>query len=213
MIVSKKAEFETVSIALIAAFVGTFFLWRNNQNFWQNFRGPVTDLPLSNNLVVPTINPFLKTETSSQISPEGSKKLTEKKKGNPDGTVSYTFTVSDGNGTNPHTLYSIIVPKSVEISIPFNTWSSDNSYLFLQKNGNDALVFKASGAPMPDGQAYYDVLDSFSKKGIRATVKEATGWASPTLLIVNTLNADGSRGLSYWFEVPSKAVIPLSSQF
>jgi len=100
------------------------------------------------------------------------------------------------------------------ISIPRNSWAPEEKYVFIEKtnaNGQkDYLVFQASGKPFAKGEAYFDVKELFALKKNNYTFKEATGWASPTLLIFTTLKEDGSKGSSFWFEVPSQAFLQLA---
>jgi len=110
-------------------------------------------------------------------------------------------------------LYTVTVPASEGMSIPFNTWSPDDKYVFIQKNNGDALVFSATGEDISEGQKYIGIKDIFNGTERADYYHETTGWASPTLLIVNTVRADNKKGSSYWFEIPSKAIIQLSSQF
>ncbi len=119
----------------------------------------------------------------------------------------------DGSSTNEYALYTAKVQNPDNLSIPFNTWSPDNKYLFIQKNENGALVFKASGESITSDQTFFDVGDIFKDKVKNVVPKVVTGWASLTLLIVNTVKEDHTKGPSYWFEVPSQAIIQLSSQF
>ena len=70
---------------------------------------------------------------------------------------------------------------------------------------------KADGTPFPDGNPFIDVGAVWANKNIGYTIRTATGWASGTLLIIYTSNADGSRGPAFWFEIPDTAIIQLAS--
>lgn len=205
----QQIKLATVFFIIIAIFLSSYFVWRNNQNF-QNLSRASTP---PQKIIVPSLNPILKIETASQISPDGTKKLNMKKTHNSDGTSTFVFTVMDGTGGGEHALYTAKVQNQDNLSVHFNTWSPDNKYLFIQKNENGALVFKANGEPITDDQTYFDVGDLFTDKIKNVSPREVTGWASPTLLIVNTVKEDNTIGPSYWFEVPSKAILVLSSQF
>lgn len=161
-------------------------------------------------------NPIVKVDTASQPTPDGKKKLLMEATHKKD-TSTYVFTTSDGSGGNIEPLFTTTVQASASategLNIPFNTWSPDNKYLFIQTNDGDAWVFNATGEEIVTGQRYFDVRDLFNAAGKKDTYKVTTGWASETLLIVNTLAPDKTKGSSYWFEVPSKAIIQLSSQF
>lgn len=158
-------------------------------------------------------NSLPQVETASQISPDGSKNLVMKVTPGSEKTKTFEFTTTDSSGGSAKVIYTAGVGESEKFSLPFNTWSPDDKYVFILKNGNGALVFKADGKPVGKDQTYFDIPAVFSKKVKENVYKETTGWASNTLLIVNSVKPDGSKGLSYWFEVPSQAIVQLSSQF
>lgn len=203
---TKRHQIETISFIIIAIFISSYFVWRSNQNFQNQSRAST-----SQKTIAPVVNPILRIETSSQTSPDGTKNLKMKKIPDSDGSYAFVFTVMDESSANEHALYT--VKSSENLSIPFNTWSPDNKYLFIQKNDNGALVFNANGEPITGSQPYFDVGELFIEKIKNVSPALITGWASPTLLIVNTVKEDSSKGPSYWFEVPSKAIMQLSSQF
>lgn len=200
--------------AIIA--VSGFSLWRvNRTNSGQlsnvivaGYAAPAT---------VPVVsNPVLKTDTASQPTPDGTKKVVMKTTHNTN-SLHYVFTTTDGLGGNIQPLFEETVQASMSategMNIPFNAWSPDNKYVFIQKNDGDALVFNGTLEEIVPGQRYLDVKDIFSAGEKKDTYHETTGWASPTFLIINTTAPDMTKGNSYWFEVPSKAIIQLSSSF
>jgi len=129
-------------------------------------------------------------------------------------TKTYTFTVSDINGNNAHPVLTKTI-TSGDMSLPVNSWSPDNKYVFIQDNENGIngiLVLKASGESFANGQQYLDVTSLFSQHITNYSFQEATGWAAPGLLIVETTdNNTGTRGVSYWFEISSQGFIQLAS--
>ena len=65
----------------------------------------------------------------------------------------YSFYTSDGSGINEQFIFDKTLDKTRYMTIPFNTWSPDNKYLFILHNIGDlheALVFRADGQPMTD---------------------------------------------------------------
>lgn len=209
---TRTIELETLALMFIAAAVGLFFAWKNN--FSPQFH---VTIPLMKNTVsvqeTPTISPSPVVNEVSQVSSDGTKKVVMRTTQLTGGKTAYSFSTTDGQNNNEQPLYTTTLSSSENMSIPFNTFSPDNQYLFLLKNGNDALVFKTSGEAFSDGQPYFDVTDLFAKRNTGYNFSEATGWASPTLLIINTLTQNDVKGASFWFEVPSKAIIQLSTQF
>ena len=196
----------------IAVFLGGFFAWQNYNSTPIKFqKATVVSEGEIQKIIIPTVYPHRQIETSSQISPDGTKKLSMEKIRNAEENFTYVFTVADGSGSDKRQLYK--TKGSESFSISFNTWSPDNKYLFITKNGNDALVFKETGEPFAGGEPYLAIQTPFAEKIKNETVSEITGWASPTLLIVNTLNEDKTKGPSFWFEVPSKVIIQLASEF
>ncbi len=172
--------------------------------------------PFTNELTPsPTPLPKPKVETSSQVSPDGTKKLLLTVTTNPD-TSTYAFTTSDGQDGNQQSLYTTTLPLGSSLAIPFNTWSPDDAYVFLEQKDatrSSALVMKADGQPLGDGTQYRDIGTTFSEKNTGNAYQETTGWASNTLLIVNSTQSDGTKGPSYWFEAPSQAITQLSTSF
>jgi len=171
----------------------------------------------TSSVVAATSLPLLPSDNNSQLTPDGTRKLLMKTITSKNGAVTYIFTTTDWDGNNVAQIYTTTVPGSQipteGMTIPFNTWSPDNKYVFLQKNNGDALVFDATGQDIAPDQQYFDVAGIFNAAGKKDTYYETTGWASETLLIVNTLTPEGTKGSSYWFEVPSKAIIQLSTEF
>lgn len=165
---------------------------------------------------IPNLSSLPKTETFSEISPDGAKKLVMTVTVNKNKSKTYTFTASGEESASQPSIYSTTLSGRESMSIPFNTWSPDGAYVFLQHNtssGSGALVIKANGKPLEGGQQYLDVPALFAAKNTGDIYQEATGWASETLLILNTTQLDGGKGPSYWFETPSKAIIQLSTEF
>lgn len=220
--ISLKHQFEIEGVILIAiAVLGSIFYvsYKNNYKpqFNVNLKTPVA--PVATEISV------LKTIISSQISPDGMKKIIMRAAQNSDNTNTYNFSTADTDGANEKLIFTKILNSSGSMSIPFNAWSPDDKYFFIQENdGNNksrtdsvldksVFVFKATGATFAEGVAFLDATDSFAKANNGNNFAEATGWASETLIIINTTKQDGSKGSSYWFEVPSKAVIQLSTEF
>lgn len=179
-----------------------------------------TDFSLPSMIVqspIPTTAPTPTVQTFSQMSPDGNKKviMTVTQKTDLDNKT-YTFTTTDSQSTKQQEIYTTTLPNTESMSIPFNTWSPDDTYLFLQhttKNGSEAFVFRGDGTPVTSTEKYLNATSLFAARNTNTIYKETTGWASETLLIINTVLSHGTQGPSYWFEVPSKAIIQLSTEF
>src|SRR5581483_5285547 len=103
----------------------------------------------TSSVVAATSLPLLPSDNNSQLTPDGTRKLLMKTITSKNGAVTYIFTTTDWDGNNVAQIYTTTVPGSQipteGMTIPFNTWSPDNKYVFLQKNNGDALVFDATG--------------------------------------------------------------------
>ena len=208
-------ELDSVFLLFLFALAGIAFAVVTNHvpKIRSSFSLPVMEAIQS---PVPTAIPLPKTTSFSQPSPDGTKKLTLTITANKDNVHVYTVSASDGDGTNKQTVYTTTLPEGESLSIPFNTWSPDNRYFFIEHTtpkGKEALTFRQIGQSLTDDEPYLNITSIFNGKNTGNTYQETTGWASETLLIVNTISAGGSKGPSYWVEVPSKAVIQLSTEF
>lgn len=168
------------------------------------------------NPFIPTITPrvsrFPHESISMQPSPDGAYKLIMSTSSTISGINEYTFATMDSAGVKRNQVYKTSLQTDT-FSLPFNAWSPDNKYFFIQKNTGEALVFTQTGDMLTPTERYFNVKDIFSQTDRQDRYALATGWASPTLLIVNTTTQDGAKGNSYWFEVPSKAIIQLWGDF
>ena len=207
----RKIELESIFLISIVAAASLFFvLQKNNQGLFN-----------SSGVRIGSINSPVSTSTPqqdvfSQISPDGTKKVVMKIVHNKDDTKNYSFYTSDNSGDNEQFVFEKILDSSAYMAIPFNTWSSNNQYFFVAENavsGKSIFAFQASGDPFSDTEKYFDVTEIFKSKETGNNFTEATGWASESLIIINTTKDDGTKGPSYWFEVPSKAVLILATEF
>lgn len=209
MTTAHKIELESVFLISIVAAASLFFVVQKNTQF--NASAVSIDSPLAG---APTKEP--EQSISSQISPDGEKKVIMETTSNEDNTKTYNISVSDGSGANENLIFSKILDAASSIAIPFNTFSSDNKYFFIQENANNNIsifVFHTSGEPFSDTEKYLEGVSLFKDRNTGYNFSEATGWASESLIIMNTTGEDGAKGPSYWLEIPSKAVIQLSTEF
>lgn len=212
MIFRKQLDLEILLFLCIGILAGFFVLQLQNRQM--RLPNPVvvtTEKEMPTATPTPTFIP--KTATVSQISSDGTRKVILKTTENKDMTRTYDIsTVEDGPVIFTQTLY----PEET-ITLPFNTWSADNKYFFIQENskaGKKILIFRENGDNFADGEAYLNLTDEFEHRtsGVNR-FDEATGWAEGHLIIINTKLEDGTQGSSFWFEVPDKALIQLSTKF
>lgn len=205
MTVRHAIEIDTILLMALAAVISGVFVWNNHRNSL-----PVL-LENTSQIVIP-IPVAPKVEKASQVSPDGSKNLIMTVTEGKDGFSTYSFATADSGGANRVEIYSITAQASEKYSLPFNAWSPDNKYLFIYKNDTNALVFRADGDPIVSAEQYIDLESVFKSRNSTNMLKQATGWADPSLVVFNTTDKNGQKA-SFWLEVPSKAIIPLSTQF
>jgi hypothetical protein len=151
---------------------------------------------------VTIIPPVEASEIKSMDSPDGKKTLVMKKTKAENG-IKYSFSVSEKE------IFTKIVDSSVFFSIPYNTWSPDNKYIFLKETeitSASYFVLSVSTDSFTQDDKTANITDLFAKKYPDLKINDVTGWGGINLVIVN---AD----YSYWFEMPSKNFIRLSTRF
>lgn len=156
------------------------------------------------------------TVATSWVSPDGTKTLVMKTQPSHGGLTTYSFSVNTSATASGQVIYKKTVDAKTLLSIPFNAWSPDDKYFFIhEQTGLDiqTFVFKATGELFPDGQLYLDINALYTQKNAIYTLSQVTGWAAPTLLIINTKKADGTVGPSFWFDISRKALIRLTNSF
>ncbi|HVZ66745.1 MAG TPA: hypothetical protein VG917_00615 [Patescibacteria group bacterium] len=155
-----------------------------------------------------------KVETSNVHSPDGKMELVMDKTLE-ESVNSYSLYTCEVQCVNKSQILTISLPKDQSIDLPLNSWSPNNKYVFVRKTGGAAIaywVFNADGQAFANGNNFIDVVPAFDAKQTGNNLGEVTGWDSNTLLHVFSNLTDGTRGPSYWFEVPSQAVIRLASR-
>lgn len=150
-------------------------------------------------------------------SSDGKKILIVKSTKNTQDTTTYTFSVTAQATLSGQMLFKKSIKTPVTLTVPFNAWSPDNQYFFIQEHRGskvDTFVYKSSGQVFPDGESSRNVNMLFAEKETKFLLKEVTGWAAPTLLLVNTKNIDSEKdGPSFWFDVTKNSVTRLSTNF
>jgi len=141
----------------------------------------------------------------------------------PDGTKTLVMKVVKGKTQTDYSIFTggieifkKTVDNSIAYSVPANTWSPDNKYVFLKETGSAGTKFFAL-SPIVDYTQQDDktanITDIFATKYPGMIITDATGWGGVNLIVFNTLKEDGGKGNSFWFEMPSQAVIQLANRF
>jgi hypothetical protein len=239
----KKLEIEAVIFILVGAFVGLFLITYVKSkpiqsNTYASFT-PVQQLgitvpslpkaatqaptqaqaPTPKATQEPTQAPAAvvvsgptQTSATSQISSDGTQSVTIQTVQNKLGPQ--TDNILTANSTTP--VWSKTLGPGETLSIPFNTWSPDNTYFFLLDNTGSAqkvLVFQGNGQPFASGQSYLDLTQAFANYGSSDSFDEASGWAANNLIVILTTAPSGSEGTSYWYGVPDSSITPLATMF
>ena len=181
---------------LAVAVGGVFVAVRANQN-------PRSTLPL----LAATVTPSPSQETRVQA-PNGEKTLVMKEKKD-EGTVTYTFSVSGKEGSSRKEIFTKTLPQGGNLSIPYNTFSPDNKYVFLKETAADSVSYFV----LSEDGSVLNISDLLEEKYTDYLIADVTGWGGTNLVIVNTDKSGGGMGPSFWFDVASRSFIQLSSRF
>jgi hypothetical protein len=215
-------ELETLFFILVASAIGLFagFSLRESQHHANiQFNASLPTFLSASDTPTPlaTItSPIPKVTTTDWTSSDGTEKISIQTTIHQNESKTYVSTLTDAETNQTATLFTQTISGISSMSIPFNAFSPDNAYVFLKEtlfDGNHYLVFKTSGKPFADGKVYTDITPLFSTYTSQYTLGDVTGWAAPTLLIVNADKPDGTIASSFWFGVTSRSFIPLATIF
>lgn len=212
-------ELETVFFIILASAMVLFAVYSFKKPQQNKVQAPINS-PLPTFILQPTATPtpipFVPTTTTTSWgSSDGKESVVMDKTINKDTTVSYTFAVKNTSTNTSQTFFHDTVASSSSFTIPFNTFSPDNNYLFLTETIDGTvhyMVFKLSGQDFANGNVYLDITPLFASYTSSDTFTEVTGWADPTLLVVNAKTSSGSLR-SFWFDVTTTSFIPLAHTF
>ena len=197
-----RKVFITIGLIAILLLIGI------NIYLSKNTKKTVSNVP-QKEITQEAITPVKASEPVSKDSPDGKLTLSMKTVKS-DGGLTYSFSVSGKE------IFIKTVDSSVSISIPYNTWAPNGKYVFLREESGGVVRFfvlstTVSSAEQNDQTA--DITDLFNKKYSDFKINDVTGWGGVNLIIVNSVKGDGSKGPSFWFEMPSNNFIQLSTRF
>ncbi|MCX6816721.1 MAG: hypothetical protein NTZ93_02570 [Candidatus Beckwithbacteria bacterium] len=138
--------------------------------------------------------------------------MKQKKEAN---TITWTMTAKQGEET-AKTIWWQTLPADTTISIPLNSVSPDNKYMFLKQTGPDKtryIVLTTSGKPLGSGSQTVEFAELFELKHPEYIITEVTGWGGTNLIVFNTDKIAGVIGPSFWFDLSGKSFIQLSHRF
>lgn len=194
-------------LTLAIFFAGTdYYLIIYRQNSSQSLKtSQVSPTPMSE-AEIPVVEASQNTPVDS---PDGKVTLAMKITKSGSG-VTYSFSALE------KVIFEKTVDSSISFSIPGNTWSPDDKYVFLKEVGpvsvNFFVLSAAKDSSQQDDQTA-SISNLFAVKYPDLTIKDVTGWGGINLVVVNSNNMDGSRGSSFWFDAPSHSFIQLATRF
>lgn len=142
-------------------------------------------------------------------SPDAKVTLTMREK-KVDGGKEWVFSV------NGKEIFTKTLPSGSSFSIPYNTFSPDNKYIFLKETTPEKvsyLVLAANGVPVAKDTQTFEIVALFTEKHPEYKITDVTGWGGSTLVVINTDKAEGGVGPSFWFDVASRSFIQLTNRF
>jgi len=139
-------------------------------------------------------------------SPDGKLTLTMKKENTQNGD-SYAFFTTNLEGSK-NILYTKVASAGAVLSIPENTFSPDNKYVFLKEE-----YMGLANYFLPVSTGIIDISALFTEKYPDFIVTDMTGWGGINLIVINTDRVGGGVGPSFWFDVPSRSFYRLSTRF
>ncbi|HET9947058.1 MAG TPA: hypothetical protein VFQ63_03275, partial [Patescibacteria group bacterium] len=187
-----RHEIETILFIFLASMISTIAIIWLHRPQPQNIPPFHVVIPIQESLptATPTPNPVSAPVVSftDQTSSDGTQKLTMRtvQTGN---MRAYTFTVSNLTTNTDRVILSENGATNSSYLVPFNAFSTDNAYVYLEKKDaqtNHFFVFKTSGESFPNGQEYLDITTRFTDYTSNYQLADVTGWGSSTLLVVNT---------------------------
>jgi hypothetical protein len=149
------------------------------------------------------------------VSPDGKYTLTMETKGG-EGKVDQSFYISTLANNEKIKLKTDELLKDSLITIPYNTFSPDNEFIFLAQvvSGQpEYFVLRADGMEIKEGQYSVRIIEPFNEKYPDLNVTDVTGWGGLNLLVINSDNLDESVGPSFWFDLSNFGFIRLSHRF
>jgi hypothetical protein len=157
-----------------------------------------SDIPLE-------IPPVVEAQTQQQIrviSPDG--KIALNLQGN-----SLSLTNSKDNTQKEFPIKT--ASPSSELSVPANTFSPDDKYIFLKQLGSGQVDYFA--LRLADTAKVLDISGPFAAKYPDFVITDVTGWGGIGLIVVNTDKVGGGIGPSFWYDVYTQSFIRLSTRF
>jgi hypothetical protein len=166
-------------------------------------------------IVWPTATPVPVIKKAEFLTPDGAKALHFEEKTEAK-TALYTILVADKTTEEKSLVLEKTLPVSSKLLVPYNTWSPDNTYFYLEErgvNGTEYHLYSTILSEALEKQESINISSLFRERLPEYSMEEITGWAAPDLLVVNAkLITDGSPQ-SFWFATYDHSFIPLANYF
>ena len=182
------------------------------------FRGQQTKAPpdeaQNDSYSPPAANAEVPRETSVG-SPDGKWALKMREEEGETG-VAYIFWLLNLADGSQKEIFRKTVTLGSALSIPLNTFSPDDKYIFLKETGEGGIgyfLLSASGTPLDKDALTLEISGLFADKYPDYIITDVTGWGGVNLIVINTDKSDGGTGPSFWFDVSSHSFIQLSTRF
>ncbi len=210
-------KFEAVLLIVISILAGLLISQYNSRTLWSagaasNFSGDNREL-----LIVPEPTGEQSQETIiTEISSDGSRKAMLKILDTGQNVRDFALYTQDESGSDTNLVYSKRLYGDSGILLPFNMWSPDNRYFFIKEYTPEDVsikVFNSDGGLFMDGRSYLDLVEDFESGDYGFVFQEATGWGGYNLIVFNSENEKKEQGPSFWYELPGRSVIRLSTLF
>lgn len=195
-------------VAFVFAALGIFLVV-------QSGRTQKPDIPAYVQSVFPTPLPSAP-QMVDVVSPDGKKTLTMKQEKKDDATI-YTFSIFTLADNSKKIVFTKTLPIETVIAIHHNTFSPDNKYVLLEERTGENITYFVlplfSSSDSQDMVSPPKITDLFYAKYPDFKITDVTGWGGVGLVVVNTDEATGGIGPSFWFDVSNASFIKLSTRF
>jgi|SRR3990172_2634416 len=157
-----------------------------------------------------------KETTVDYLSPNGKATLTMKNGKELKGVITQTFLIASEEDKTPVEIFKKDSNPDYLISVPDNSFSPDNKYIFLkyeEAGKNRYIVIRTDGEDLGKDIETIEIESLFSEKYPDFVITDVTGWGSYSLIVVNSDTKEGKTGPSWWFDLSNFSFIRLSSRF
>lgn len=148
-------------------------------------RSPKTsapDLPVKAAAILPTPTPT-PPSVKSFTAPDGKMILREKEEVTTGG-IKKTFSILTKGESAPLEIYSKVVSESSFLTVPYNTFSPDDKYIFLKEiatRGTNYYIFSTSAKSLTQDSGPLEVSKLFYDKYTDFKITDMTGWGGVDL--------------------------------